>query len=78
MSDFRGRSLLTLADYSPEEITELLEVAKKYKALKKAGTPHREHEGKSIALLFEKKLHPDALRICGCGCRLRYSPRVFG
>jgi len=54
MSDFKGRSLLTLADYSPSEIRELLDASKKYKELKKAGTPHREHEGKSIALLFEK------------------------
>lgn len=53
-TNFKGRSLLTLADYSPEEIQYMLDEAKKYKALKKAGTLHREHEGKSIALLFEK------------------------
>lgn len=53
-TNFKGRSLLTLADYSPEEIRYLIDTAKKYKALKKAGTLHREHEGKSIALLFEK------------------------
>jgi ornithine carbamoyltransferase len=52
--NFKGRSLITLADYSPEEIRAVLDAAVKYKALKKAGTPHREHEGKSIALLFEK------------------------
>jgi ornithine carbamoyltransferase len=54
MPNFKGRSLLTLADYTPQEIQYLLETAKKYKELKKNGTPHREHEGKSIALLFEK------------------------
>ncbi|HUC90054.1 MAG TPA: ornithine carbamoyltransferase [Patescibacteria group bacterium] len=54
MPDFKGRSLLTLADYTTEEIQYMLDQAKKYKALKKAGTPHREHEGKNIALLFEK------------------------
>lgn len=54
MPDLKGRSLLTLADYSPEEIQLMLDTAKKYKELKKNGTPHREHEGKSIALLFEK------------------------
>ena len=54
MPDLKGRSLLTLADYSPQEIEYLLDAAKKYKDLKKAGTIHREHEGKSIALLFEK------------------------
>lgn len=54
MPNLKGRSLLTLADYTPEEIEYLLETSKKYKALKKAGTLHREFEGKSIALLFEK------------------------
>lgn len=53
-TNFKGRSLLTLADYSPQEIQFLIDTAKKYKALKKAGALHREHEGKSIALLFEK------------------------
>lgn len=52
--NLQGRSFLTLVDYSPEEIQFLLDTSKKYKALKKAGTPHRDHEGKSIALLFEK------------------------
>lgn len=50
----KGRSLLTLNDFTPEEIHLLLETAHKYKQLKKAGTPHRDHEGKNIALLFEK------------------------
>ena len=53
-TSLRGRSLLTLADYTAEEIQLLLDTAAKYKALKKAGTLHREHEGKNIALLFEK------------------------
>ena len=50
----KGRSLLTLNDYSSEEIRLLLDTAHEYKRLKKAGTPHRAHEGKNIALLFEK------------------------
>src|SRR3954470_12548177 len=53
-TSLHGRSLLTLADYSPDEINLLLNTAAKYKRLKQAGTPHREHEGKNIALLFEK------------------------
>jgi ornithine carbamoyltransferase len=52
--DLRGRSLVTLGDYSEKEIQLLLDTAARYKALKTAGTPHREHEGKNIALLFEK------------------------
>jgi ornithine carbamoyltransferase len=53
-TSLKGRSLLTLNDYSGEEIRVLLDTAHEYKKLKKAGTPHRIHEGKSIALLFEK------------------------
>ncbi|HEX9153815.1 MAG TPA: ornithine carbamoyltransferase [Candidatus Saccharimonadales bacterium] len=50
----KGRSLLTLEDFSADEIREFLGAAKKYKQMKKQGQPHREHEGKNIALLFEK------------------------
>ncbi len=50
----KGRSLLTLNDYSSSEIRLLLDTAHEYKKLKRAGTPHRIHEGKNIALLFEK------------------------
>lgn len=50
----KGRSFLKLLDYTPEEISELLNLATKLKAMKKAGTPHRLHEGKNVALIFEK------------------------
>ena len=50
----KGRNFLTLLDYSPEEIKSLLDLAAKLKEKKKAGIPHRLHEGKNIALLFEK------------------------
>lgn len=45
---------MTLEDFSAGEIREFLDAAKKYKQMKKQGQPHREHEGKNIALLFEK------------------------
>ena len=50
----KGRSFLKLLDYTPEEMTELLALAKDLKAKKKAGVPHRLCEGKSVALIFEK------------------------
>ncbi len=53
-SQLKGRSLLTLSDYTPEEIQLLIDTARQYKKLKQAGTPHRDCEGKNIALLFEK------------------------
>ena len=54
MSTFLGRDFLKLLDFSPEEITALLDLAAKLKAEKKAGTAHRLCEGKNIALIFEK------------------------
>ena len=54
MIDLHGRDFLTLLDYSPAEITGLLDLAAELKAKKKAGIPHRIHEGKNIALIFEK------------------------
>ena len=52
--DLHGRSFLTLRDYTREEICYLLDLAARLKAEKKAGKPHRHHEGKNIALIFEK------------------------
>ena len=52
--NLRGKSFLTLLDYTPEQIRELLDLAAEMKAQKKAGRPHRLHEGKHVALLFEK------------------------
>ena len=52
--DLRGRSLLTLNDYSAEEITHLLDLAAELKAAKREGREVRRLEGKEIALIFEK------------------------
>ncbi|MBQ7059760.1 MAG: ornithine carbamoyltransferase [Firmicutes bacterium] len=50
----RGRSFLTLLDYSPEEIRYLLDLAKEFKRMKHAGTLHEYLRGKQVVLLFEK------------------------
>jgi len=50
-----GRSLLTLLDYSPEEIRYLLNLSKEVKADAKNGKISRRFEGKTLALLFEKR-----------------------
>jgi len=52
--NLHGRDFLSLLDYSPEEIEGLLDLAAELKAKKKAGIPHKIHEGKNIALIFEK------------------------
>ncbi len=50
----KGKSFLKLLDLTPAQIRELLDLAADFKAKKKAGIPHRLHEGKNIVLLFEK------------------------
>lgn len=51
---FYGRSFLTLLDYSKEEIQDLLNVAAKLKAKKKANLECQPLKGKNVVLLFEK------------------------
>ena len=52
--DLRGRHLLTLNDYSREEILHLLDLAAQLKAAKRAGAEEQRLRGKNIALIFEK------------------------
>ena len=52
--NLKGRHFLTLKDYTPEEITYLLDLAAELKAKKKAGEPQPVFAGKNIALIFEK------------------------
>ena len=52
--NLHGRDFLTLLDFTPDEINGLLDLAAELKAKKKAGIPHKLHEGKNIALIFEK------------------------
>ena len=52
--NFQGRSLLGLADYTPEEINYLIDLGQQFKNLKNTRTPHKYLEGKNIVLLFEK------------------------
>ena len=50
----KNRDFLKLLDYTPEEISYLLDLSAELKAKKKAGIPHRLCEGKNVALIFEK------------------------
>lgn len=49
-----GRDFLKLKDFTPEEITYLIDLAGELKAKKKQGIPHEELKGKNVALIFEK------------------------
>ena len=52
--NLQNQHFLKLLDLTPDEIGGLIDLAAELKAKKKAGTPHRLCEGKSIALIFEK------------------------
>ena len=52
--DLKGRSFLTLKDYTREEITYLLDLAEDLKKKKKAGIFENHLAHKNVALIFEK------------------------
>lgn len=52
--NLKGRSFLTLKDFTPEEIKYLIELAADVKYKKKKGIPVNHYQGKNIALVFEK------------------------
>jgi ornithine carbamoyltransferase len=54
MIDLRGRNLMKLSDFSPEEITYLIDLAAELKAAKREGREEQRLVGKEIALIFEK------------------------
>ena len=52
--NLKGRSFLTLMDFTPEEIRYMLDLAHDLKAKKRAGILGETLKGKNIVLLFEK------------------------
>src|SRR5881394_574790 len=52
--ELRGKHLLKLADFSPEEITYLIDLAAQLKAAKQEDREEQKLVGKEIALIFEK------------------------
>ncbi|NLY13980.1 MAG: ornithine carbamoyltransferase [Gammaproteobacteria bacterium] len=52
--NLKNRNLLTLRDYTPQEIEFLLKLSADLKAAKYAGTEKQRLQGKNIALIFEK------------------------
>lgn len=52
--NLKGRNFLTLKDFTPEEITYLLDLAAQLKADRRNGKREHRHAGKNIALIFEK------------------------
>ncbi len=54
MGSLKGRHFLTLRDFTPEEITYLIDLAAKFKDMKRRGIPHDVFKTKNVALIFEK------------------------
>ena len=54
MISLKGKSFLKLLDFTPDEITGLIDYASELKAQKKNGIAHKICEGKNVALIFEK------------------------
>ena len=53
--NLKGRSFLKLLDFTPEEILYLIDLAADFKEKKKKGILTKElHQGKNVALIFEK------------------------
>lgn len=52
--NLKGRSFLTLKDFTPEEIAGLVDLAADLKAKKKKGITGNSLKGKNVALIFEK------------------------
>ena len=52
--NLKGRNFLKLLDFTPEEITYLIDLAADLKDKKKKGIPHDNLKGKNVALIFEK------------------------
>jgi ornithine carbamoyltransferase len=53
--DLKGRSLLTLKDWTPQEVRHVLDLSHKVKKERQAGKLLRRFQGRTLALLFEKR-----------------------
>jgi ornithine carbamoyltransferase len=50
----KGRSLVSIANFTTEEVWQVWELAAQLKTKQKAGEPHRILEGKQLAMIFQK------------------------
>jgi ornithine carbamoyltransferase len=53
--NLRGKSLLTLLDFEPEQVRYLLNISHTVKAERNSGQVHQRFRGKTLAMLFEKR-----------------------
>ncbi|KGR76821.1 ornithine carbamoyltransferase [Ureibacillus sinduriensis] len=55
VSSLKGKDLLTLLDYTSEEVQDLIKLATQLKTITKAGKCPRLLEGKTLGMIFEKQ-----------------------
>lgn len=53
--DLKGRSLLTLKDWTPEEVRHVLDLSRRVKKERRNGKRQERFKGMTLALLFEKR-----------------------
>jgi ornithine carbamoyltransferase len=53
--NLKGKSFLTLLDFTSDEIRYLLDISKQVKVERRAGTPTNRFAGKTLAIVFEKR-----------------------
>jgi ornithine carbamoyltransferase len=53
--DLKGRSLLTLKDWTPEEVRHVLDLSRRVKKERRSGKRQERFKGMTLALLFEKR-----------------------
>ncbi|NLC63820.1 MAG: ornithine carbamoyltransferase [Thermoanaerobacterales bacterium] len=53
-SSLKGKSLLSIYDLTPQEITEIFKVTEKLKTMKNLGAEYKPLKGKTLGLVFEK------------------------
>ena len=54
-ADLKGRSLLTLKDWTPEEVRHVLDLSRRVKKDRRNGKRQERFKGMTLALLFEKR-----------------------
>ena len=54
MSNLKGRSLVSVADFSREEVEQVISLALELKSQTRAGTVHHRLPGRILAMIFEK------------------------
>lgn len=54
VSSLKGKDLLTLLDYTSEEVQDLIKLATQLKTITKAGRCPKLLEGKTLGMIFEK------------------------